>query len=321
MYNECRHIFTGGKKCQSPALKEQNFCYFHQSNRKRRAPKAQAYEPYIPPQDATHNLTPLEDDDAIQLALSDVVLALAANRIDPRRAQILIYGLQVASQNHRHRAAMAAKEPAAAQTIVRETHEHEDGTLIGPPKQTPDPEEIPEKRRPSLGEILLREVEEMKAQRIAEEEAQQKAESAEQPVTIELPQIHAVADTPAPANPQFQEAPGLVGELVRHPERARSEAERFANPGLAAQKFAPQKTERDADHRQVEARREAEGLAKPGLATQRFGPRKTERGAKHLQIEAAGFSPLNKPPSRDGVPCCSRRGSRVAPSSQLRVAG
>jgi hypothetical protein len=33
MYNECRHIFTSGKKCQSPALKEQNFCYFHQANR------------------------------------------------------------------------------------------------------------------------------------------------------------------------------------------------------------------------------------------------------------------------------------------------
>jgi hypothetical protein len=209
MYNECRHIFTSGKKCQSPALKDQDFCYFHQANRKRRAPKSQAYEPYIPPQDATHHLTPLEDADAIQLALSDVVLALAANRIDPRRAQIIIYGLQVASQNHRHRAAMAAKEPAAAQTIVRETHEHEDGTLIGPPKQTPDPEEIPEKRRPSLGEILLREVEEME-QRKAEEEAQKKAAEANQPASITLPQtgapdapclrsgveIHAVADMP-----------------------------------------------------------------------------------------------------------------------------
>jgi len=54
MYNECRHIFTSGKKCQSPALKnqnkDQNFCYFHNSSRKRPAPKDQAYEPYIAPQ-------------------------------------------------------------------------------------------------------------------------------------------------------------------------------------------------------------------------------------------------------------------------------
>jgi len=254
MYNECRHIFTGGKKCQSPALKEQNFCYFHQANRKRRAPKSQAYEPYIPPQDATHNLTPLEDADAIQLALSDVVLALAANRIDPRRAQILIYGLQVASQNHRHRATMAAKESAAVQTIVRETHEHEDGTLIGPPKQTPDPEEIPEKRRPSLGEILLREVEEMKAQRIAEEEAQQKAaEAAEptQPASITIPQtgapdapclrsgveIQAVAEmspsesTPAPCKPTLTSA--RRGEHMRRTQRV----PRMADP-LASSQFA-----------------------------------------------------------------------------------
>ena len=55
-------------------------------------------------------------------AFSDVVLALAANRIDPRRAQVLIYGLQVASQNHRHRVAQAAKEEVPAQT-VREIHE------------------------------------------------------------------------------------------------------------------------------------------------------------------------------------------------------
>src|SRR5271156_6424014 len=179
MYNECRHIFTSGRKCQSPALKDQDFCYFHSNTRKRPARKDEAYEPYIAPQDTAHNLPPLEDADAIQLAISDVVLALAANRIDPRRARILIYGLQVASQNHRNRATMAAKEEIPAQT-VRETHEHEDGTLIGPTQQSPDPEEIEEQRRPpSLGEILLREPEAMKAQAEAEREAQRKAEAEE----------------------------------------------------------------------------------------------------------------------------------------------
>jgi hypothetical protein len=192
MYNECRHIFTSGKKCQSPALRDQNFCDFHQTNR-RPTPKDQPYEPYIPPQETALALGALEDADAIQLALSDIVLALAANRIDSRRARILIYGLQVASQNNRHRVAMAAKDTVPA--IVRETHEHEDGTLIAPPKQTPDPEEIPEKRRPSLGEILLREAEAMKAEREAERQAQQEAAEANQPVSITLPQLQAAADT------------------------------------------------------------------------------------------------------------------------------
>jgi hypothetical protein len=167
-------------------------------------PKDQPYEPYIPPQETALALTALEDADAIQLALSDVVLALAANRIDSRRARILIYGLQVASQNHHRRvphlrgaegAANVGLQDAAA--IVRETHEHEDGTLIAPPKQIPDPEEIPEKRRPSLGEILLREAEAMKAEREAERqaEAQQKAaaEAEDHPVSITIPQIQAVA--------------------------------------------------------------------------------------------------------------------------------
>ncbi len=200
MYNECRHIFTSGKKCQSPALKAEDFCYFHHKTRRRPSPQNQPYEPYTEPKETTLDLSPLEDADAIQLAISEVVLALAANRIDPRRARILIYGLQVASQNNRHRATQAAKEEVPTQT-VREIHEHEDGTLIGPSKQSPEPEEIEEQRRPpSLGEILLREAEAMRAQRIAEEEAEREAQeiaeaakSAEQTKTFLLPKVHAVA--------------------------------------------------------------------------------------------------------------------------------
>jgi hypothetical protein len=206
MYDECRRIFTSGKKCQSPALKEQNFCYFHSNTRRRPSLQNQPYDPYTEPKEIALSLPPLEDVDAIQLALSDVVLALAANRIDSRRARILIYGLQVASQNNRHRTAKAAKEAAIEQT-VRETHEHEDGTLIGSVQQSPDPEEIEEQRRPpSLGEILLREAEELQraaaAKRAleAEEDARRKteaanaAQSAEPPKTFLLPTVQAVAE-------------------------------------------------------------------------------------------------------------------------------
>jgi hypothetical protein len=206
MYNECRHIFISGRKCQSPALKDQSFCYFHSNTRKRPSPANQPYDPYTDPKEVVLDLPQLEEADAIQLALSDVILALAANRIDARRARILIYGLQVASQNNRHRAAIATKEETPSQT-VRETHRHEDGTQIGPEQQSPDPEEIEEQRRPpSLGEILLREAEALQAQaeaerqarRQAEEEAGKQAEGA--PCLKEtwdpqiLPQIQAAAD-------------------------------------------------------------------------------------------------------------------------------
>jgi hypothetical protein len=95
--------------------------------------------------------------------------------------------------------------------MVRETHEHEDGTLIGPAKQSPDPEEIEQQRRPpSLGEILLREAEAMKAQAEAERQAEvqkkaaEAAKSAEPTSTSQLPhtglEIKAVAEEP-PAKP------------------------------------------------------------------------------------------------------------------------
>src|SRR5277367_2135505 len=76
MYQECRHIFTSGKKCQSPALKEQPFCYFHSNTRKQPRPANTPYDPYIDPKDTTLDLPSLEEADAIQLALSDVILAL-----------------------------------------------------------------------------------------------------------------------------------------------------------------------------------------------------------------------------------------------------
>jgi hypothetical protein len=81
--------------------------------------------------------------------------------------------------------------------MVRETHRHEDGTIIGPEKESPDPEEIKEKKRPpSLGELLLKDVEEMRRQREAagikepDEENEDEDEG-------NLPWIEAVADKPS----------------------------------------------------------------------------------------------------------------------------
>jgi hypothetical protein len=45
------------------------------------------------------DLPPLEDTASIQLALIDVLQAFAANQLEPKRAGLLLYGLQVASAN------------------------------------------------------------------------------------------------------------------------------------------------------------------------------------------------------------------------------
>jgi hypothetical protein len=130
MYPECRHVLASGGTCNSPALAKSQWCYFHtrlhhrQSQRQaerhahRRpdgrfaalpAPEGSSiptidYGSY--PVGSTNSyentpldLPPLEDNVSIQLALIDVLQALAANQLDTKRAGLLLYGLQVASAN------------------------------------------------------------------------------------------------------------------------------------------------------------------------------------------------------------------------------
>jgi hypothetical protein len=55
-----------------------------------------------PWENASLDLPPLEAAASIQLALIEVAQALAANCIDPKRAGLLLYALQVASTNVKH---------------------------------------------------------------------------------------------------------------------------------------------------------------------------------------------------------------------------
>jgi hypothetical protein len=76
-------------------------------------------------EDAPLDLTPIEDEASIQLALIDVVQALAANRIDPKRAGLLLYALQVASANAKH---MRLPMSGGVRTVTYT----EDGTPLAP---------------------------------------------------------------------------------------------------------------------------------------------------------------------------------------------
>jgi hypothetical protein len=86
-YRLCQHIKTNGVQCQSPALRDTNFCYFHGAmNRQRRQS-----DPFL--------LPALEDANAIQIAVQEVIEALLEKRIDNKRAGLLLYALQIASAN------------------------------------------------------------------------------------------------------------------------------------------------------------------------------------------------------------------------------
>ncbi|HEX5283882.1 MAG TPA: hypothetical protein VFW30_07175 [Bryocella sp.] len=107
----CRHIKINGQRCGCPALRDQLYCYFHRTltaAHPKSAPEPPTIlhpldgrEPQVATQPSLH-LPPLEDREAIQLAASMIVGALAHNTLDTRRAATLLYGLQVASANARN---------------------------------------------------------------------------------------------------------------------------------------------------------------------------------------------------------------------------
>lgn len=88
---QCRHIFTDGRRCGSPSLRHEELCYYHHTTRRPvDAPAARH----------THFDLPLpEDRSAIQSAIGQVLQRIARNEIDPKRAGLLLYGLQIASLN------------------------------------------------------------------------------------------------------------------------------------------------------------------------------------------------------------------------------
>ena len=61
MYQLCRHIKTNGKRCQSPALGELAYCYFHNRAHTMAAPKYFVFDDL--------KLPMLEDSASIQVAI------------------------------------------------------------------------------------------------------------------------------------------------------------------------------------------------------------------------------------------------------------
>jgi len=91
---QCRHIFTDGRRCASPCLRHEEFCYYHHTTRTPVAkPKARRSRR------STFHLPQPEDRSAIQSSIGEVLRRIAGNEIDSKRAGLLLYGLQIASIN------------------------------------------------------------------------------------------------------------------------------------------------------------------------------------------------------------------------------
>src|SRR5207253_8270328 len=91
---QCRHIFTDGHRCGSPCLRGEDLCYYHHTTRK---PIANPHERRG--RRSTFDLPLPEARSAIHHSIGQALRRIAANEIDPRRAGLLLYGLQIASLN------------------------------------------------------------------------------------------------------------------------------------------------------------------------------------------------------------------------------
>ena len=105
---QCRHIFADGHRCGSPCLRGEELCYFHHTTRRpivdlhARRSRQSRFDLPLP-----------EDRSSIQSSIGEVLRRLSRNEIDPRRAGLLLYGLQIASSNlPRTLAAKPAAQPA-----------------------------------------------------------------------------------------------------------------------------------------------------------------------------------------------------------------
>lgn len=95
-YRTCDHLKQDGVPCGSPALRGHNLCYFHQRDHQRSRQLARLHR-----RAETLHLPPLQTLQDVQLALHEVIDALAANCIDQKRASALLFALQQASQHYR----------------------------------------------------------------------------------------------------------------------------------------------------------------------------------------------------------------------------
>lgn len=158
----CRHIRINGERCGSPALRSETFCYYHdeQGRRHRRPNPPPSDLPTIlhpmtlqdgnqrdpmlaaPSEPLQLDFPPLEDRHSIQLALSVLINALAQDRIDPKRAALIFYGLQIASSNARNLDSATVPDkpaPKVRNTVLDEAS----GVQIAPDEDPEEPEQSP----------------------------------------------------------------------------------------------------------------------------------------------------------------------------------
>jgi hypothetical protein len=106
----CTHVQVTGHRCGSPALRNEQFCYFHQRMMRGVA---------TPPEARLHPVALIENEEAIQASLMEVINAIARNTIDTRRAELILRALHIAVKNVRR-----TSFDSATSAMVREVPDY-----------------------------------------------------------------------------------------------------------------------------------------------------------------------------------------------------
>ena len=125
---KCQHIKTNGTQCGSPALNDNQFCYYHQHCR----PLTWTYQcgSYRNYSQTEFTLPVLEDAHAIQMTLRQVVELVLKHRIDDKKAGLVLYALQIAPSNLKR----IEREQPKPEEVVTDTE-------MRPAVETPEEEE------------------------------------------------------------------------------------------------------------------------------------------------------------------------------------
>ncbi len=216
---QCRHIFTSGHRCASPCLRGEAFCYYHHTTRKPISnPKARHSR------QSTFHLPLPEDRSDVQHSIGEVLQRIAANDIDPRRAGLLLYGLQIASLNLPKEPATIpsnpkssrTESPAKPQTIEDITLDPTHGILA------PQTEIIQPEHQPSFIEMLLARLDQGKHYEDDDQQVAQQPENSPQPDTLTtLQATEEPTTTPARHSERSEEPPHFAFACsLRHGNQA-----------------------------------------------------------------------------------------------------
>jgi hypothetical protein len=143
-YKTCNHSYDTGGTCNSAAVTGRDYCVYHLRYRARQLRRAQARARN---QRFNLQLPPLEDMFAVQLALNQLVEAVAADMLDLKRAQFLLSAVRTAGQFLRHADKWTASpyhtdQPAPAIDLAAEYGLPADLNLDTPPEVAFPPPDV-----------------------------------------------------------------------------------------------------------------------------------------------------------------------------------